>query len=95
MNDPNSVVTKQGAVQGSRDGRVASFLGVPFAAAPVGELRFAAPEPPARWQGIRPATAFGPAAPQPPANPARPADAMQLLTGSPTLAQAEDNCLTS
>ncbi|MEN3538010.1 carboxylesterase family protein [Microbispora sp. ZYX-F-249] len=88
------VTTKQGAVQGSWDGRVASFLGVPFAAAPIGKLRFAAPQPPARWQGVRPATAFGPAAPQPPANPAEPADAMQLLTGSPTLGQAEDNCLT-
>ncbi|GAA3220065.1 carboxylesterase/lipase family protein [Nonomuraea helvata] len=95
MNDPNPVVTtKQGAVQGNWDGRVACFLGVPFAAAPVGDLRFAAPQPPARWHGVRPATAFGPAAPQPPANPARPADAMQLLTGSPALAQAEDNCLT-
>ncbi|MFI6791987.1 carboxylesterase/lipase family protein [Nonomuraea sp. NPDC050383] len=95
MNDLNPVVsTGQGSLQGSWDGRVASFLGVPFAAAPVGDLRFAAPQPHARWQGIRPATAFGPAAPQPPANPDKPVDAMQLLTGSPSLAQAEDNCLT-
>lgn len=40
------------------------FLGVPYAAPPVGELRFRAPEPPRAWVGVRPADAFGPAAPQ-------------------------------
>lgn len=39
--------------------RSAAFLGIPFAEAPVGDLRFAAPVPKAPWQGVRDALAFG------------------------------------
>ncbi|MBN9176518.1 MAG: carboxylesterase family protein [Microbacterium sp.] len=39
--------------------RSAAFLGIPFAQAPVGELRFAAPEPVPAWEGVRDALAFG------------------------------------
>lgn len=39
--------------------RSAAFLGIPFAEAPVGELRFAAPVPKSPWQGVRDALAFG------------------------------------
>ncbi|WP_295012923.1 carboxylesterase/lipase family protein [uncultured Microbacterium sp.] len=46
---------------GSR-GASAAFLGIPFAAAPVGARRFAAPEPPDPWTAPRDATAFGPTA---------------------------------
>ncbi|GAA4487741.1 carboxylesterase/lipase family protein [Microbacterium panaciterrae] len=42
--------------------RSAAFLGIPFAEAPVGELRFAAPEPKRPWQGVFDAAAFGPTA---------------------------------
>ncbi|MET0990459.1 MAG: carboxylesterase family protein [Glaciihabitans sp.] len=52
--------TTSGRVRGVwRDGS-AAFLGIPFAAAPVGELRFAAPARPERWDGTRDATAYGP-----------------------------------
>ncbi|MEO7746007.1 MAG: carboxylesterase family protein, partial [Actinomycetota bacterium] len=57
------VTTASGRVEGQvRDG-VVRFLGIPYAAPPVGALRFAAPHPPAPWDGVRPATAFGPTPP--------------------------------
>jgi para-nitrobenzyl esterase len=58
------VETRQGTLRGlSRAGHHA-FLGVPFAAPPVGELRFAPPRAPAAWAGVRDATAYGASAPQ-------------------------------
>lgn len=41
------------------------FRGIPFAASPVGALRFAAPQPAAAWDGVREAVMFGPPPPQP------------------------------
>ena len=58
------VQTDRGAVRGARDGAVWSFLGVPYAAPPVGELRWRAPAPAACWSGALPATSWGPACPQ-------------------------------
>jgi para-nitrobenzyl esterase len=49
-----------GVVAGQlRDG-VAAFKGIPYAQAPVGPLRWRAPQPAAAWRGVRPATTFGP-----------------------------------
>jgi para-nitrobenzyl esterase len=59
------VGTVAGRVRGRVVDGVARFLGVPFAAPPVGPLRFAVPAPPRSWQGVRDATARGPNAPQP------------------------------
>jgi para-nitrobenzyl esterase len=62
---PVSIVveTTSGQVGGEqRDGLVA-FLGVPYAAAPVGALRYAKPEPHPAWEGVRDATRAGPTAP--------------------------------
>ncbi|MBV8097999.1 MAG: carboxylesterase family protein [Verrucomicrobia bacterium] len=42
----------------------AAFLGVPYAAPPVGELRWKPPRPVSKWTGTREANQFGPAAPQ-------------------------------
>jgi para-nitrobenzyl esterase len=53
-----------GAVQGKTVNGVNEFLGIPYAAPPVGALRWHAPKLPARWHGIRQATAFGPHCPQ-------------------------------
>jgi para-nitrobenzyl esterase len=46
-------------------GEVVSFKGIPYAAAPVGRLRWRAPEDPAAWRNVRDATQFGPQCPQP------------------------------
>jgi para-nitrobenzyl esterase len=56
---PPVVVTRNGAVRGFRRGETAVFLGIPFAQAPVGALRFAAPRPVEPWAGVRDATAYG------------------------------------
>ena len=53
------VKTNEGILEGfERDG-VKFFLGVPFAQAPVGDLRWKAPQPMTPWEGIREAKAFG------------------------------------
>ncbi|MEV0716507.1 carboxylesterase family protein [Asanoa sp. NPDC050611] len=54
-----------GAVRGSLESGVAVFRGIPYAEPPVGALRFAAPRPAARWEGVRPALSYGPPPPQP------------------------------
>ncbi|WP_367129035.1 carboxylesterase/lipase family protein [Saccharothrix sp. HUAS TT1] len=53
--------TTAGAVAGERTGGVVVWRGVPYAAPPVGALRFASPRPPRPWDGVRDATAFAPA----------------------------------
>ncbi|GAA4875128.1 carboxylesterase/lipase family protein [Saccharopolyspora cebuensis] len=59
------VRTASGAVRGRWSGGVGVFLGIPFAAAPVGPRRFAAPQPVRPWDGVRAASEFGPPPPQP------------------------------
>ena len=58
-------VTADGAVRGLANGAVDEFLGLPYAAPPVGALRWQPPQPAASWPGVRAATAFAPHCPQP------------------------------
>jgi para-nitrobenzyl esterase len=55
------VKTQEGAVEGklSADGQIREFLGIPYAAPPVGPLRWKPPQTMAKWRGVRPATRFG------------------------------------
>ncbi len=53
MFDRNIVTCAQGALRGKPDGEVTAFLGVPFAAPPIGENRWRAPQPAAKWYGVR------------------------------------------
>ncbi len=55
------VITDAGALQGVREGPLTVYKGVPFAAPPVGDLRWREPQPVRRWQGVRRADAFAPA----------------------------------
>ncbi|SPF55062.1 Carboxylesterase (fragment) [Candidatus Sulfopaludibacter sp. SbA4] len=54
--------TANGAVEGvvSADNQVRTFKGIPFAAPPVGPLRWRAPQPAASWTGVRKAVDYGP-----------------------------------
>ncbi|KAB8194727.1 carboxylesterase family protein [Nonomuraea phyllanthi] len=53
-----------GRLRGRMDGEVAAFLGIPYAAPPFGTRRLRPPEPPARWEGLRAATGYGPTCPK-------------------------------
>lgn len=72
-----------GWVRGDLSGPVAVFKGIPYAAAPVGPLRWAPPQPVKSWTGVRPAVRFGP-------------DCMQLPTPgdmAPLRTVPAENCL--
>ncbi len=56
--------TSDGAVRGLANGGVDEFLGIPYAAPPVGALRWRSPQPAGRWLGVRDARQFGPHCPQ-------------------------------
>ncbi len=54
------VTTAQGQLEGIERHGAWQFRGIPYAAPPVGELRFRPPEPPLPWEGVRSAAEFGP-----------------------------------
>ena len=72
---------EQGLVSGTDNDGVAAFLGIPYAAPPVGERRWAPPAPPTAWDGVRDATTFGNAAVQ------------TVGTGSGLRAEQSEDCL--
>jgi para-nitrobenzyl esterase len=65
--DPNTatiVQTASGTIRGAVDQGVVSFKGIPYAAPPVGERRWALPSPAAKWQGVLDATQYRNGCPQ-------------------------------
>ena len=52
------VPTEAGLVSGIKTGEVTAYKGIPFAAPPVGDLRWKAPQPAKHWDGVRKCTAF-------------------------------------
>lgn len=77
----DTVKVAQGMLHGATAGAVTSFKAIPFAAPPVGDLRWRPPQPARPWTGSREAVAFGPACMQ----------MGQARVGAPV--QSED-CLT-
>jgi para-nitrobenzyl esterase len=77
--------TRFGEVRGREKNGALLFAGIPYAAPPTGERRFRPPEPPDAWSGVRDATRFGPAAPQPRGDG---------LVGNPNVRWDEAGCLT-
>lgn len=81
---PPMVSVAQGRLTGSETDGIERFANIPFAAPPVGDLRWRPPSPPVEWQNERDASRFGPACPQ----PVRPA----IVAGGVAEVQSED-CL--
>ena len=61
-----TVQTTSGAIRGAVKDGVETYRGIPYAAAPVGDLRWTPPQPASAWKGVRDATKSGPMCPQPP-----------------------------
>jgi para-nitrobenzyl esterase len=79
---PPPVRVESGLLQGAAAGDVVAFKGVPYAAPPVGPLRWRPPQRPLAWSGVRTAAEFGPICPQGPSR------------GLPTGAVQSEDCLT-
>lgn len=63
MHNPSTplVHTRQGSLLGLTDNEIHIWRGIPFAAPPVGPLRWRSPQPVASWHGVRDAQTFSPA----------------------------------
>jgi para-nitrobenzyl esterase len=57
---PTPVKVEGGLVQGTSEDGLTVYRGIPFAAPPVGDLRWRAPQPAAKWEGMRQAAKFAP-----------------------------------
>ncbi|MFX1573530.1 MAG: carboxylesterase/lipase family protein [Promethearchaeota archaeon] len=84
MEENNIVETTHGKVRGYSRRGVIKFKGIPYAAPPIGSLRFKAPAQVEPWSGVLDATQYSPISLQPPEN---------LEFGEP-LPQSEAECLT-
>ena len=58
------VNTRSGKIEGTLEDQIFTFRGVPYAASPVGNLRWLPPQPLTPWEGVRPAKEFGAISPQ-------------------------------
>jgi para-nitrobenzyl esterase len=81
------VETESGSVRGTVRGGVAAFRGIPYAASPVRDLRFAAPQRHPMWSGVRDAARPGPSVPQGPSR-------LEAVMGPRTPDWNEDGSLT-
>ena len=80
-NDPALLRLRQGTARGLLHRRSRAWLGLPFAAPPVGELRWRAPQPAPSWPGVRDATRAGP-------------NCAQVAGFDPPMGDTQEDCLT-
>jgi para-nitrobenzyl esterase len=81
------VATRYGRVEGNYEDRQYVFKGLPYAAPPIGRLRWQAPQPAKPWDGVRPAKEFGPIAPQ------NPMFGGEMLANLMATEPQDENCL--
>jgi para-nitrobenzyl esterase len=65
---PAPIRVEGGMLQGTAGDGLTIYRGIPFAAPPTGDLRWRAPQPAGKWNGVRPAAKFAPACTQPARN---------------------------
>jgi len=59
QSDPTVVMTESGSVRGVAKDGVISWKGIPYAAPPIGKLRWRVPQAPIAWSGVRDTSQFG------------------------------------
>ncbi|HTM05177.1 MAG TPA: carboxylesterase family protein [Vicinamibacterales bacterium] len=84
---PEVVKTADGQLSGTTQEGVRVFKGVPYAAPPVGQLRWRAPQPAAKWEGVRKADKYGNVCMQRPAPQRFPTNTATDLPGSPGMSE--------
>ncbi|MFD2034424.1 carboxylesterase/lipase family protein [Belliella marina] len=88
--DLSLVKVEEGILQGKTENDLVVFKGIPFAAPPVGELRWRSPQPAAEWEGIKQVSEFAPSPYQPGNPPAgKSEDCLYLNIWTPAKSSAE------
>jgi para-nitrobenzyl esterase len=80
--DPTQVTIAAGPIQGSAEGETIAFRGIPYAAAPVADLRWRAPQPVKPWTTVRETKEFAPVCMQ-----------QMIPMDEPQLTQPSEDCL--
>lgn len=75
-----TVKVEQGLLKGTKEPGLTVYKDIPFAAPPVGDLRWRPPQPPAKWQGVRNADKFAP-------------ECIQSGSGGPNAPAMSEDCL--
>src|SRR5580704_15805794 len=87
------VETAAGKLRGSAQAGIHAFKGIPYGAPTGGANRFMAPQPPAKWAGVRDAVAYHGHAPQLPGRPERRPE-LRTILGPPDKTPEGEDCLT-
>jgi len=86
---PSPVKVEEGLLQGTRKGNLTVYKGIPFAAPPTGDLRWRAPQPAAKWDGVKQALEFGPSPIQGESGPGKSEDCLYLNVWTPAKAATD------
>lgn len=85
----SQVKVEHGVLQGVLKNGLTIYKGIPFAAPPLGDLRWRAPQPAAKWEGVKQALAFGPSPIQGESAPDKSEDCLYLNVWTPAKSAGE------